>query len=96
MIKQVFTVFDEKSNAYLQPFYLDTVGQAKRAITDCVNDHTHAFGRHPSDYTLFHLGTFNDATGEYLKDKKSLGSLVEFKTQTEIDTTQLSLIGGTD
>jgi hypothetical protein len=98
MIKQVFTVYDEKSNAYLQPFFLDTKGQAIRAITDCVNDIGHAFGRHPSDYTLFHLGEYDDSTGQFITDqKKSLGSLVEFKTQTVMfDDKQLSIVGGTD
>lgn len=97
MVKKVFTVYDEKSEAYLQPFFLDTIGQATRAITDCVNDVNHAFCRHSADYTLFLLGEYDDATGCFTTDdRKSLGSLVEFKTQQEIDTKQLLLVGGTD
>lgn len=96
MIKKVFTVFDEKSEAYLQPFFLDTLGQAQRAMTDCVNDINHQFCRHTSDYTLFLLGTFDDSTGTFEMDKKSLGSLLEYKTQMEIDTETLKLVGGTD
>lgn len=96
MIKKVFTVYDEKSEAYLQPFFLDTIGQAHRAITDCVNDINHQFGRHTADYSLFQLGEYDDSTGSFTGEKKCLGSLLEFKTQTEIDTTQLSLVGGTE
>lgn len=82
MIKRVFSVYDEKSEAYLQPFFLDTVGQAIRAVTDCVADNNHQFGRHPSDYTLFHLCDYDDATGIFTTmDKRSLGNLVEFKTK---------------
>lgn len=84
MIKKVFTVYDEKSNAYLQPFFLDTVGQAIRAITDCVNDDNHSFCRHTGDYTLFLLGEFDDSTATFTDTKKSLGSLVEFKKQIEM------------
>ena len=96
MIKKVFTVFDEKSEAYLQPFFMDTIGQATRAITDCCNDPNHAFNRHTSDYTLFLLGEFDDLTGQFITDqKKSLGCLIEFKTQTEIfDDRQLKLVEG--
>lgn len=84
MIKKVFTVYDEKSEAYLQPFFLDTVGQAIRAITDCVNDVDHNFCRHSSDFSLFLLGEFNDSDASFTPDKKCLGSLVEFKTQAEM------------
>lgn len=80
MIKKVFTVYDEKSEAYLQPFFLDTTGQAVRAITDCVNDINHQFCRHTSDYSLFQLGEFDDSSAVFTFDKKSLGNLVEFKT----------------
>lgn len=84
MIKKVFTVYDEKSEAYLQPFFLDTVGQAIRAITDCVSDPNHQFCRHTSDYTLFQLGDFDDSTGQFTDEKKSLGSLLEFKSSEVI------------
>ncbi len=61
MIHKVFTIYDSKSEAYLQPFFLLTRGQAVRAIRDCVSDRDHQFGRHPEDYTLFELGTFDDS-----------------------------------
>lgn len=81
MIKKMFTVYDEKSEAYLQPFFLDTIGQATRAITDCVNDPTHNFCKHTSDFSLFILGEFDDETAAFTPDKQSLGSLVEYKKE---------------
>jgi hypothetical protein len=92
VIKKIFTVYDEKSEAFLQPFFLDTNGQAIRAITDCVNDLNHQFGKHPSDHTLFSLGTFDDSDGTFQTSKVSLGCLVEFKTPMEIDDNKLSLV----
>lgn len=79
MIKKVFTVYDEKSEAYLQPFFMDTVGQAIRAIQDCMGDANHAFSRHTADYTLFQVATYDDSKGIFESDKKSLGSLLEYK-----------------
>lgn len=93
---KVFTVYDEKAEAYLTPFYLQKEGQAIRAISDCVNDVNHAFCRNASDYTLFCLGTFDEDTAEFKAEKKSLGNLVEFKTQMEIPENQMKLIGGTE
>ncbi len=60
MIKTVYTVYDIKVKAYLQPFFLDTDAQAIRTFGDLINDSTHQFGRHPEDYTLFKLCEFDD------------------------------------
>lgn len=94
MIRKVFSVYDEASGAYLPPFHLNTVGQAVRAITDCVNDQNHEFGRHPSDYTLFQLGEYDDTTGIFTNEKKPLGNLVEFRTQAQLplNPAQLTLV----
>lgn len=63
MIINVFTVHDSKAQAYLPPFNLPTKEMAVRTFSDTVNDSKHPFGKHPADYTLFHIGTFDDDTG---------------------------------
>lgn len=63
MLLKVFTVYDVKAKAYLPPFFLPEMGMATRAFGDCVQDAKHMFGKHPADYTLFCVGTFDDATG---------------------------------
>lgn len=63
MQHHIFSVFDTKADAFLLPFFFATEGQAVRAIKDCVYDRDHMFGRHPADYSLFRLGTFEDSTG---------------------------------
>ena len=98
MVKKMFAIYDEKSEAYLQPFFLDTNGQAIRAIVDCLSDPNHNFARHTSDYTLFHIGEFDDQDANIAVNKTSLGNLVEFKQQTideHIDKNNLIPIGGT-
>ncbi|MDO3651329.1 phage ORF5 protein [Nocardia mangyaensis] len=85
MIKKIFTVYDEKSEAYLQPFFLDTIGQASRAMTDCCNDLNHQFNRHTADYSLFQLGEYDDQTATINYNKKSLGSLLEYKTNIQAE-----------
>lgn len=79
MIENIFTVYDEKAHAYLPPFFQSQLGQATRIFADCCNKADHQFGVHPSDYTLFHLGTYDNFDGSFeVHSPKSLGNGVEF------------------
>lgn len=64
MINKIFTVYDEKAQAYLPPFYFHQEAQARRVFTDTINSKDHQFGNHPADYTLFHIGEFDDNTAQ--------------------------------
>ena len=77
----LFTVYDAKAEIYLPPFFVPTVGIATRAFSDAINSDTHQFGKHPHDYTLFRLGSFDDHDAS-ISDQtpKSLGNGVEFLT----------------
>ncbi len=61
---RVFSVFDVKAKAYLPPFFMPEQGQATRVFSDCVNKPDHQFGAHPSDYSLFEIGDFDDNSGQ--------------------------------
>jgi len=61
---QVFGVFDQKVGAYGHPFFGVAIGQALRQFGDWVQDSNTPLHRHPEDYRLFHVGTFDDQTGE--------------------------------
>ncbi len=75
----IYTVHDVKAETFMPPFFVPSKGLAIRAFEDCVNSKDHHFGKHPADYTLFHLGSFDTDTGEFdLIDKQSVGNGVEF------------------
>lgn len=80
MIHRIFTIYDEKAKAYLPPFFLPESGMAIRTFADCINSDSHQFGKHPSDYTLFTLGGWDDTNAELnlLNRSLSLGNGVEF------------------
>lgn len=61
----VFTIYDIKAKAYLQPFMSINLGVAIRSVTDCLTDKNHQFAKHPADYTLFHISDFDDNTAIY-------------------------------
>lgn len=86
MIHTFFSVYDEKAQAFLPPFTLPRPGIAIRTFTDCVNDPTHAFGKHPSDYTLFRLGTFNDENGKITMEKSAIANGIEYLHPELADT----------
>jgi len=65
MITQVFSVFDTRAGVYMNPMYFANKGYAIRSFEDAVNEHTHQFHRHAADYTLVHLGQYDDLTGKF-------------------------------
>ncbi|UDN67808.1 nonstructural protein [robinz microvirus RP_132] len=61
----VFSVFDAAVGAHLQPFFSRSSGEAIRSFQDVVNDQKSGFNQHVTDYSLFMLGTFDDASGMF-------------------------------
>lgn len=81
MIQKIFVVHDTKAEAYLPPFFMGQLGQATRVFSDCVNSKDHQFGKHPADYNLFHMGSFDDNSAEFqITPPKILGNGLEFVT----------------
>ena len=80
MLQQMFTVYDEKAGAYIHPFFMATTGMALRVFHDSCRDSNHAFNRNPEDYTLFHIGQFDDTSGlvEPFSTPVSLGLAINF------------------
>lgn len=64
MIVQIYSVYDKKAAAYLQPFFIQNEGMAIRAVTEVVQEEGHAFNKHAQDYALYQLGTYDDSTGK--------------------------------
>ena len=78
----IFTVYDSKSGAYMRPFYARSKGEAIRSFTTEVNSgsDTSLVAQYPADFTLFHLGSFDDekASFDLLPTPVSLGVALEF------------------
>ena len=87
MIHKIFTVYDSKAELFMQPFFMPTTGQAIRSFEDTCNDSSTMFSKHPADFTLFEIGSFEDVTCEiYINDAKvNLGTALEY-VQTQNKT----------
>lgn len=60
---KAFSLLDTKTGQFNAPFFMSHVGQAIRAIADLGQDKNTIVGRHPADFALMELGTFDDDTG---------------------------------
>ncbi len=61
---KICTIYDAKAEAYMQPMFFQSAGQAVRSFSDVVNDKSHAIGQHPEDYTMFCVGEWDERSGK--------------------------------
>lgn len=61
---QICAIYDSKAEAWLNPMVFQSNGQALRSFEDAVKNTESDFGRHPEDYSLFLLGSFEQRNGE--------------------------------
>lgn len=54
-----FSVYDEKAESFATPFFLSSIGQATRIFGDMANDDKSQIGKHPEDYKLYQVGTWD-------------------------------------
>lgn len=62
---ELFSIYDAALGAYGRPMFLQARGQAIRGFSDEVNRvaDDNSMNRHPADFALYYLGTFDDAGG---------------------------------
>ena len=85
MMLRVFTIKDRATECYHNPFYLLTVAEAKRIFTQMANDPESKISSNPEDFTLFHIGDFDNNTGFVNQDQGlvNLGNAQEYKEREE-------------
>lgn len=59
----IYAIYDSKIEAYMQPFFMRTKGEALRAWEELANDSKSNISKHPADFTLFEIGEYDDQTG---------------------------------
>lgn len=77
----VYSIYDAAAKAYTQPFFVHNHGIAIRLFTDNVNSNeANNISNHPSQFTLFHIGTWDDNKGHIeAKTPEALGNGAEYK-----------------
>lgn len=59
----LFSIFDKKADAFTQPMFFRSKGEAIRSFMDAVGTAETPFCKHPEDYSFCHVGDFDDSTG---------------------------------
>jgi len=67
----VLSVYDRAAASYGRPVFALSLGAAIRSFQDEINrvDANNEMNRHPKDFDLYELGSFDDQTGEFDCDK---------------------------
>lgn len=71
---KVFSIYDRKAEAFNQPFFLLTEGEAIRSFQALLTEENHMFKKFPHDFTLYMLGEFHNENGALVTDLKDLGT----------------------
>lgn len=88
MLLEIFAMYDRATQAYMQPVYSQSKGEIIRSLSDLIMNNEHAFAKHPEDYTLFKIGTYEEQSGEIvpIAPEKVIG-MWELKTEPVADLT---------
>lgn len=80
MTIKIFSIFDSKAEAYLQPFFSQTTATGIRAFASAVNDSSQPMNHHPADYYLFEIAEWDQVKGRILPNDSppNLGCALEF------------------
>lgn len=64
---EIVAMYDSASQMFGRPFFVQAVGMAIRSFGDEVKreDAQNDLFKHPEDFTLYHLATFDDSMGSF-------------------------------
>lgn len=76
---QAYAVKDIKSQLFALPHFVATNGVAIRSFATACEDKSTNLNLYPSDYTLYHIGSYNAETGVLTKaNPASIATAAEF------------------
>lgn len=65
LVEGCYTVLDAKSGGFHTPFFAPTDGHALRSFQELVTAPDTIPGKHPEDFSLHRIGSFNSETAEF-------------------------------
>lgn len=64
MILLAYSIHDSVAQFFGPPFFVKTDGEARRVFGDACKDTRSNLSEHPSDYSLYRIGHFDDNSGD--------------------------------
>lgn len=65
MVLIVVGIRDTAVDAFMRPWFVPSTGMAIRSFQDEVRNAESPMAKHPADYTLFQLGSFDEDSGKF-------------------------------
>jgi len=86
---KMFTIYDSVMEVYHQPHFFLNEAMALRQFGDMANDDSTNISKHPEHYSLWHLGSYEDATAKVslLKTKTCIAHANEHVIQFDTKKT---------
>lgn len=77
---QIYSIYDEKGKFFSSPYYSNNNDVAIRQFKSLVNDDQSTVSIYPADFTLFHIGTFDDSNAIITprQTSRSLGNGLQY------------------
>lgn len=72
---KIVAIRDRAVNAFLQPFFVRSAGEAVRIFADEINRKESPMYAHPEDYDLYDIGLYDADNGEIVGTKPSMLSI---------------------
>lgn len=72
MKTNIYAIRDLNADYFMQPMFMRTDAEAKRAFQVAVSNPDSLLSQFPSQFDLWYIGSYDDATGEILNDKVKL------------------------
>ena len=93
---QAIAIYDVKAKCWSAPFFERTIGLALRGFIDEANNPQSRIGRYPADFTMFHVGEYDEETGIYQQFdiKVNKGCALEYVHQPVTHLENGEQIGG--
>lgn len=80
MAMKVFSVYDCKAEAFIQPFFCVNRAVALRNFMTAASSEGHDFHTYAADYTLFEIGEWDETSGrlEQYDVSENLGTALQY------------------
>lgn len=62
-MRMLLALRDVRTGAFLSPLTCATPGEAERMYIEVLRSEGTLIGKHPADFPLYHIGTFDEFTG---------------------------------
>ncbi|AXL15235.1 nonstructural protein [Microviridae sp.] len=69
MKTNMYTIYDNKAKVYNKPFYMLNNAVAERTALDLLADPNSELARHPEDFVMFFLGSYDDLKATFKLEK---------------------------